>query len=390
MSKFRVYFNRFQQSPLPFILIIFIVSRIILLITAWFAGYYLPNPSYQQYVDQGWFMSPYSFIDIWSRWDSRWYMDIIMHGYVVTEDIQSTYSTVAFFPLFPLLVKLFSFLLPGAINSPTILTIIGLILNNLLFITSLYFIYQLMDQFFQNQAWNKAVIVLIMAYPGSFYFSCFYTESLFLFLAVMSVWFAKKENWLLSAISCGLLAVTRPQGILMAIPISILLLQSMQWKIKNFPRKALWLLLIPIPLFIFLFYMRFVTGDFLAPITAQAAWGKETGNFKLNFIDWLFTPQPDVFKIDALMTYLFIGLSIYALFKLPSVAYGLFALFVLIVPVVSGTSVSMTRYIAVAFPAFMAAIRFLKKELAIYSLAALFFAIQIFYFIGWVNYYWIA
>jgi Gpi18-like mannosyltransferase len=390
MSKFRVYFNRFQQSPLPFILIIFIVSRIILLITAWFAGYYLPNPSYQQYVDQGWFMSPYSFIDIWSRWDSRWYMDIIMHGYIVTEDIQSTYSTVAFFPLFPLLVKLFSFLLPGAINSPTILTIIGLILNNLLFITSLYFIYQLMDQFFQNQAWNKAVIVLIMAYPGSFYFSCFYTESLFLFLAVMSVWFAKKENWLLSAISCGLLAVTRPQGILMAIPISILLLQSMQWKIKNFPRKALWLLLIPIPLFIFLFYMRFVTGDFLAPITAQAAWGKETGNFKLNFIDWLFTPQPDVFKIDALMTYLFIGLSIYALFKLPSVAYGLFALFVLIVPVVSGTSVSMTRYIAVAFPAFMAAIRVLKKELAIYSLAALFFAIQIFYFIGWVNYYWIA
>ena len=390
MNKRNEYFSRFKQSPLPFILVVFLVSRLILLLTAWFAGYYLPNPTYQQYIDQGWFLSPYPLIDIWSRWDSSWYLNIVTNGYIVMDNIQTAYSTVAFFPLFPLLVKLFSMLIPGAIHSPTILLVIGLGINNALFITALYFIYRLMDEFFHNPLWNKAIIILIIAYPGSFYFSCFYTESLFLFLAVMSIWAAKKENWFLAALFCAFLGITRPQGILTAIPIGILLLQSMQWKLKNFPRKALWLFIIPIPLFLHLAYMRTITGDFLAPITAQAAWGKETGNFKINFIDVFLTSQPDVFKLDAFLTFLFIGLSIYALFRLPSIAYGIFALLILLVPVISGTSVSMTRYIAVIFPAFIALVRCLKKEIWIYSVAAIFFAIQVFYFIGWANYYWIA
>jgi hypothetical protein len=83
-------------------------------------------------------------------------------------------------------------------------------------------------------------------------------------------------------------------------------------------------------------------------------------------------------------------LALISLFTLPSPAYGLFALLIILMPVISGTSVSMTRYIVVAFPAFMALVKALKKELLIYSLAVIFFTIQIFYFIGWVNYYWIA
>jgi hypothetical protein len=390
MKTIHETYTKFKQSPLPFILIVFIVSRIILLFTAWFAGYYLPNPTYQHFADQGWFLSPYPLIDIWSHWDSSWYLSIVEGGYIVTDDIQSSYSAVAFFPLFPMLVKLFSFIIPGAIQSPSILLLIGLLLNNMLFIAALYFIFKLTDDFFHSSVWNKAIIILLIAYPGSFYFSCFYTESLFLFLAVLSLWSAKKERWFQAAIFCGFLSITRPQGFLMAIPIGILLLQSMNWKLSHFPRKALWLLLIPIPLLIHLTYMRTLTGDFLAPITAQAAWGKETGNFKINFIDVFLASQPDVFKIDALFTFLFIGLSIYALFSLPSAVYGLFALLILLVPVISGTSVSMTRYIAVAFPAFIALTKILKKEIWIYSAAAIFFAIQVIYFIGWVNYYWIA
>ena len=390
MNKLNECFERFKQSPLPFILTIFIVSRIILLITAWFAGYYLPNPTYEQYTDRGWFLSPYQFIDIWSHWDGRWYLSIVTDGYTISENIQEIYSTVAFFPLFPLTVKIFASILPGALNSPTILILIGLILNNTLFVAALYFIYKLMDDFFHSQSWNKAIIILIIAYPGSFYFSCFYTESMFLFLAVISLWAAKKEHWFQAAIFCGLLTITRPQGFFMVIPIGVLLLQSMQWKLKKFPIKALWLLLIPIPLIIHLLYLQTITGDFLAPITAQGAWRDNSANFKMNFIDVFLTPEPDIFKFDALFAYLFLGISIYALFCLPSPAYGLFALSIILIPAVSGTTISMTRFIAVAFPSFMAIIKLLKREIIIYSAAALFFALQIIYFIGWANYYWIS
>ena len=390
MNKISNLIKSSSNGPIPFILSIFLVTRIALVLTAWFAGYYLPNPTYQQVVDQGWFLSPHFFLDIWSHWDARWYLEIVMQGYSGAGNLGTTYSTVAFFPLFPLLVKGLSLLIPQSFLSPSLYLFLGLAMNNLLFLIGLYFLYQLTESFFHSAQLSKAVLILLIAYPASFYFSCFYTESLFFLLAVLSLWAAQKNRWFLAAVFCALLTVTRPQGILMALPILILLLQSMQWNLKNVPLRALWLLLIPLPLVFHLFNLYTLTGDFLAPITAQSAWGRRTVNFKVHFIDVFENSQADVYKIDSALTFVFFLLALISLFTLPSPAYGLFALLIILMPVISGTSVSMTRYIVVAFPAFMALVKALKKELLIYSLAVIFFTIQIFYFIGWVNYYWIA
>ena len=390
MQTLKTIWEKFKQSPLPFILAVFIFSRIALLLTAWFAGYYLPNPTYQKYIDQGWFLSPHYWIDIWTHWDGRWYLDIAMNGYFVMDDIQEYYSNVAFFPLFPMLVKLISLVFPKALVSQSVYLLIGLIINNLFLIIGLYFLYRLSDDFFHSESLNKGIIVLFMAYPAAFYFSCFYTESLFFLLAVLCLYSAKQARWPLTALFAALLSITRPQGILILIPVAILLGQSIQWKWRRFPINALWLLAVPIPLCFHFLHMQMITGDYFAPISAQAAWGKDTSNWVENFINVFFVPGGDVFKIDAFLTYLFLALSIVALFNLQSIAYGVFALLILLVPIISGTSVSMTRYIAVAFPAFMALGKLLKKETYIYGLAAVFFAVQIFYFVGWVNYYWIA
>lgn len=390
MNNIKSFFEWLSHTPIPYIVGLFFISRVALLITAWFAGYYLSNPTYQHYIDQGWFLSPHFILDIWSRWDARWYLDIVMNGYTASENFQSSYSTIAFFPLFPYLVKAFSFLLPQAFLSQSVYLLIGLLLNNSFFLTGLFFLYRLTDAFFHSDLLNKGVILLVVAYPASFYYSCFYTESLFFLLAVLSLWTAQNQRWFLSAIFCALLSVTRPQGILMLLPIAILLFQSMQWKIRNFPMRALWFLIVPLPLFIHLFHLYNLTGDILAPVSAQSAWRKEFGAIKTHFLDIFQTPEASVFKFDSLLTALFLGLSIYALFVLPSPAYGLFALLIILMPVLSGTSVSMTRYIGVAFPAFIALAKSLKREAFIYSLAAIFFAIQIFFFVGWINYYWIS
>jgi hypothetical protein len=390
MNKITKLFKVLSNSPIPFILTIFLVTRIALVLTAWFAGYYLPNPTYQHIVDQGWFLSPHFFLDIWSHWDARWYLDIAMHGYSGADNLETSYSTVAFFPLFPLLVKGLSLLIPQSLLSQSLYLFLGLAMNNLLFLIGLYYLYQLTESFFHSAQLSKAVLILLIAYPASYYFSCFYTESLFFLLAILSLWAAQKNKWFPAAVFCALLTITRPQGILMALPILILLLQSMQWNLKNFPLRALWLLLIPLPLCFHLFNLYTLTGDFLAPITAQAAWGRVNADLKANFIDVFNTSQADVYKIDSVLTFVFLFLAVLSLFSLPSPAYGVFALLIIFMPVISGTSVSMTRYIVVAFPTFMALAKALKKDLLIYSLAVIFFTIQIFYFIGWVNYYWIA
>ena len=43
------------------------------------------------------------FLDGWSRWDSGWYIDIARNGY--SDTLQNVYMNVAFFPLYPLLIK---------------------------------------------------------------------------------------------------------------------------------------------------------------------------------------------------------------------------------------------------------------------------------------------
>ena len=77
------------------------------------AGTSLPTPTYEQYSSRGWMLSPHFLIDIWTRWDSKWYLSIAENGYTPAADLSSTISNVAFFPLYPYLIKFFNLLLPG-------------------------------------------------------------------------------------------------------------------------------------------------------------------------------------------------------------------------------------------------------------------------------------
>src|SRR3989338_7859248 len=60
------------------------------------------------------FNSP--FFDIWSRWDSAFYVDIATKGY--------TEKTIGMYPLYPFLIKIINFIIPHAHTS-------GLIISNL-------------------------------------------------------------------------------------------------------------------------------------------------------------------------------------------------------------------------------------------------------------------
>ena len=127
-------------------------SRLLLILAGWIANYYPKNPTYQRYIDQGFQFTPRWLIDMWCRWDSSWYLSIAGGGYSAGESLGNAYSNMAFFPLYPGLVRLLTFWFPPSIQSPTLLLTAGLMISNLCFFASIVLLYALTLRLTGNEA----------------------------------------------------------------------------------------------------------------------------------------------------------------------------------------------------------------------------------------------
>lgn len=138
---------------------------------------------------------------LWANFDGVHYLSIVFKGYVGTALIQ------AFFPVYPILIKLVSLIKIHPI-------IAGLFVSNLSFFVFLLFFYSLIKhKFNQKIAWLS--ILGILTFPTSFYFGAIYTESTFLLLVVASFYFAGRKNWFLAGLLAGLASATKIVGILL-------------------------------------------------------------------------------------------------------------------------------------------------------------------------------
>lgn len=374
------------------ILKLFFGSRLILIITAWFSAYYPGNVSYQRYLDQGFFLSPKWLIDIWCRWDSEWQLSIVKWGYVAPKSAESGYSNLAFFPLYPYLVKALTFWLPQRFQTESVYLLVGLILSNICLLAALYGLCKLTALLFSETS-AKLIPVLMLCLPCGFYFSAFYGESLFLCLIVYTMILAEYEHWSYSALCAAGAALCRPHGVLILIPVIYVYMSKRNWNFKKIGTAWLWYLLVPLSVCGFFFHLYRLTGDFFAFFKAQSAWGRsltDTSAFKLYF-EPLFGRHNRPATIDLIMIITSLILSIAMIFHGRQRAYGLYALSCTLVLIGTGNLYSMMRYTAVIFPIWMFTADFLKNRKALFTfLCAMFFSLQILLFCGWVNYYWIA
>jgi hypothetical protein len=138
------------------------------------------------------------------NWDAIWYLKIAAEGYDITRKC-------VFFPLFPLLVKLFSVVIPDLAWN-------GLLLANLFCFTGIVFFYNLVRETYgEKEAFLTSVF--FMAAPTSIFYVNMYTEPLFFMLTVMVFYFLNRKNWLAAAAMAGLASATRNTGFLLAIPV---------------------------------------------------------------------------------------------------------------------------------------------------------------------------
>jgi len=285
-------------------------------------------------------------LDIWGVWDTAWYMGIALHGYSGaprTNPGQVGMSDVVFFPLYPVLSRW----LGWAIGSDYLA---GLIISNACLVGASVLLYRLARVDYGEPAALRAMEYLYL-FPMAFVFSAFYTESLFLFLVLASLYCARRERWLLCG-ACGLLAaLTRPTGVLLVLPALIEYLSARGFEWRRVRLNILCLLLMPLGTCLFCAFCYRLTGDFLAFSHVEAAWGRHWGN--PGTVVWSSLTTSDLNgHFWGWFTLIFLLVVVCGVRRV-RMSYWLWALAMIVAPLATGTVMSMPRYVVPVFPFYL-------------------------------------
>ena len=201
------------------------------------------------------------FLHLWMRWDTGHYVTIASQGYSpVTEN-------PAFFPLYPLLMALVDPVVPGDG------LLAGLVVASAACITAIAVLYRLAEDLYGQAVAGRAALAL-MGFPYAFYLVAAYNESLFLALAVGSLYAMRRGHWWTAGALAGLSTATRQAGILLALAFAIEYLRQRDWQPTRIRWNALAILLVPTGLAAYMIYSAHVLGDPLAFLHAQSFWGR--------------------------------------------------------------------------------------------------------------------
>ncbi|MFH9421324.1 hypothetical protein [Streptomyces sp. NPDC017529] len=142
-----------------------------------------------------------------NRWDSRWYLGIADHGYADTFDESGfNESNLAFFPLFPVLVKAVAGVTPGSRAS------VGLVVAAGCSLLAAWGIFAVGERLYGRRV-GTVLAVLWGATPVAAIQWMGYTESLFTALVAWSLYAVLTDRWVTAGALCLLAGLTRPTGL---------------------------------------------------------------------------------------------------------------------------------------------------------------------------------
>jgi hypothetical protein len=318
------------------------ISRLILYLSFLFAAKYLPLAR------ENWNV-PEQAIRPLNRWDAWWYLSVAEHGY--DYQLMPGQHPAAFFPLYPILIK--------TLHSLTRISLpwSGIIISNLALLAALHTISKAIESDHGREVAERTLIYLAI-FPTSLFFSTIYTESLFLFLAASSLCQMRRDHWLRSSPWVLLASLTRPTGVVLALPSIWAFAQSV------YKKKVSWIRLAPLGAVLigigsYMTYLQIKFGDALLFYNTQrvSGWGRSFGWERMKNLPTQVTLAltslwwPEVERFDVLFFFVFLLLIVVSFRYLPKV-YCWFSLGALLLPISTGTFSSMSRFVVVIFPCF--------------------------------------
>jgi hypothetical protein len=142
----------------------------------------------------------------WETGDVNNYLSIAANGY--THDFLT-----AFFPLYPLLIRIFTLGHAGTFE-----LVVAMVISNLGTLAALIGL-GLLAAHEYGSAFSVPVIRVLIAFPLAFFLVAGYADNLFLALAIFALFFARRSAWP-GAIACTFVsALLRPTGVTLTLPL---------------------------------------------------------------------------------------------------------------------------------------------------------------------------
>jgi len=346
------------------IVLLFIVTRILLSAVGAAAVQNWPTERSIDYIHP----SGIEFIDVWGRWDSKWYFSIAANGYERGDGSFSVQKNFAFFPLYPLAMKLVSHATGGLMTA-------GFLVSNAAFLAALLFLHKLALMDYDRQvAFNATLFALV--FPTSLFFSAIMTESLFLLLSVLVFYFARRGRWAAAGLAGTLAALTRPVGILLIIPAAVEFFRGHSER-----KNIFYLLLIPLGLLSFMAYLHYHTGDALAFMKIQGAWGRQLLPPTGVLISGLYGVSLGVRIAVFSALYAAAGVAVMAWRKF-RLSYILHTILQFLAPLLTGLF-CIPRYVTTIFPLYILLAALASKKCVRMLLAGVFWIFSLIFMVSW-------
>jgi hypothetical protein len=299
------------------------------------------------------------------RWDTCHFMDLAEDGYQNHQDI------MAFFPLYSWLVAIVHTVFALDVEIAALLTSwIFCILS--LIIMYFWFNFELKKRRSKVKPWQ--VLLLFLVFPTAFFMALAYTESLFIFLTVSAIFAFRTQKYRWCFLAAALAALTRVPGMFLA---GFFFLEI--WRAKDWKNLKKWAVVLA-PALGVLIYMLFswkISGSPLAFLESQQNWGRVSGGVggAIGGIIESFGVQPLQYLI-----YIFLLSALLAIsYKMLGFSWGAYLTVCILMPIISGTLMSVNRYSLTLVPMFLALALWLEKH-KLDKLGLLYIILSVIYF----------
>jgi len=208
-----------------------------------------------------------SFAGAVDRWDTRWFLRAAANGWprhLLTVHGHVTGTTIAFFPLFPLMTRWLADLSGASLllTAATLSTVTGL--------TAVVAVWILVRDYAGSQAADRATLLLAL-FPGTFVFSLAYAEGIVITLVAWGLVALRHRRWVLAGLAGALATAAAP--VALAFEVSCLwaalveLRRTRRWRPLAAPALA------PAGFVAYQLWLWRHTGNFWAwKLTERGAW----------------------------------------------------------------------------------------------------------------------
>ena len=305
-----------------------------------------------------------SFAKRLTLYDGQNYLDIARNGYRRFHP-KSPSGNFAWFPLVPAIVWLGDRIGDGES--------IAIVLNNCCAVVAAVVMWRLAGR---CGVAGAVAVVLLSAFPTAVFQSFLYSESIFLLLTVGTTWYVFARKFWIAAMLGLLCGLCRPQGVLVGLIAATQI--AMEFRTYSKVRRAAAMTAAAAPVVGLLVFALMCWGSIGSPIAflqIQTTHGRVYG--------WtaLLHGIADIVRLrwpltDTIGTLLALGLLPKIWKDLPRPLF-VYVVALIVMPLATGTIMSMGRFMSVAFPLFLALAKVLEdRPRWFYTTVSLFLVLQ--------------